>query len=288
MAKAAQCSISGPLGRWKLVHATCASAVTVPQVDFDVFYPAGENGDGYEDAVIDVLDASGAVALRIPCHRTIVCRASAVLRDQDRQTDSVVEGRKRLVMDDARLARDDLDDARRMVGEIYRQCGPGRGQFLFVGHTMVGTVFNTVVSASSLLGAYRQVYERWGNSRLLRDKYNVQLPFIEVHDLAAAYSAPKGVSLSDEALDDLEEMRVASWVAQTVPVQGFSVLSTYGFLAPSIGALMADDGMAKLMEASYANLNTDLERAACFAVRMLARVKRQSPDDYARAFQTPN
>ena len=70
--------------------------------------------------MIDVLDASGAVALRIPCHRTIVCRASAVLRDQDRQTDSVVEGRKRLVM-----AGDDPDDARRMVAEIYRQCGPG-------------------------------------------------------------------------------------------------------------------------------------------------------------------
>lgn len=70
--------------------------------------------DGYEDAVIDVLDSSDAVALRIPCHRSVVCWALPVLRDQDRQTDSVVEGRKRLVM------ADDPEDVRRMVAELYR------------------------------------------------------------------------------------------------------------------------------------------------------------------------
>ena len=181
-----------------------------------IWHPEGS--DGYEDAVIDVLDESGAVALRIPCHRTVVCRASSVLRDQDKQTDSVVEGRKRLVM-----AGDDRDDVRRVVAEIYRPLSMGwRRDSKRISkkyqRSTYGT-FHRTIKAPTLLDAYKRVVDRWGRSRSLREKYDVSLAVIEIDDIMEVYALHRGRHRAGNAVT-AQDVSVATWVAQTVMVQG--------------------------------------------------------------------
>jgi len=220
--------------------------------------------------VIDVVNASGAVALRIPCHHNIVCRASAVLCDQDRQTDSVVEGRKRLVM-----AGDDPNDARRVMAEIYRQCGPGRDQVLVKERAeFTLSIIPGTQPPSTLLEAYRRVYERvyerWGHSRHLRDKYDVKLSYVEVDDLVAAYGRYGGASFVGKEAITRAQADVVSWVAQTIMVQGLPEILSGESLSTKVVAIISDPSAAYVLTQGSRGFQGDLERAAAFTTKVLS------------------
>lgn len=134
------------------------------------------------------------------------------------------------------------------------------------------------------MDAYRRVYERWGNSRYLRDKYGVMLFYMEVHDLVAAYEKHSTKPFSGKKATDPADAVIASWVAQTVMVQGCSGTSGEPIL-PTTTAIASDTNVAKLLGESYGKCQSDAERIACFSTAVLATVRSRVDDALSQLLQ---